>query len=637
MEDFAEEKAAFAEKICREAVFTLPLQRINQIKALIMKFVIRVLSTMAMAVSIAACVSDDNSLGVDDYSSFAWGNAGNEASLGELTSFSVALDATALSEEELIDETDEDYIENNTFSTTIGINFNGEGVEVSGEADGVSVAVDGADVVVTSSLKGVNYVLTGSTDDGMFKLYSDKKYQLTLGGVTITNSDGPAINLQSGKRAFVVLNEGTVNTLKDGTYYIDSEEDQKGTFFSEGELLFCGSGQLNVFSNTKNGIVSDDYIKFRPGNNIYVSSTSGHGIKANDSIVVKGGVVNVETSAQAAKGMKADLLVRINGGRTTLITTGNGEYDSEEGDTKGAAGVGSDADFEMNGGILYCMSTGSGGKGIKTDGLATFNGGTVRILTKGSTYSYSRASSKAKGIKADGAIAIGGGDIMVRTKGDSGSEGIESKSTITVTGGQTAVYSVDDAINSKSHMYLKGGNVFAWATSNDGIDTNGNLYVQGGTTVAYGTSSPECGVDANEEGGYRLIVSGGTLVAVGGGTSYPYSSSTQPSIVYGGSVSSGTTLALNGTANILAFTLQRSYNGTACFLFTSPNLSKGSAYSITSGATASGTDWYGLKTAANISSVGSAAAAVSSLASPYSTCGSSVGGMGGGMPGGGFR
>ncbi len=587
-----------------------------------------------MAAGLAACSSEDDS--VVDYVS---GSAvsGESASLGELTTFTIALDETALSEEETIDEMDEDYIENNTFGSTIGICFNGTSAAVNGEVSGVSIDVDGADVIVTSTVKGVNFVLSGSTSEGMFKLYSEKKYQLTLNGVSITNSDGPAINLQSGKRAYVVLAEGTVNTLKDGTYYAESEEDQKGTFFSEGELLFSGSGLLRVFSNTKNGIVSDDYIKFRPGNNIYVSSTSGHGIKANDENIVNGGVINVETSGQAAKGMKADLLVAINGGRTTLITTGNGEYDTSESDTKGAAGIGCDADFEMNGGSLYCMSTGSGGKGIKADGLATFNGGTIRVLTTGNTYSYSSSSSKAKGIKADGAIVVNGGDIMVRTTGDSGSEGIESKATITINGGQTAVHSVDDAINSASHMYLNGGNVFAWATSNDGIDANGNLFVNGGTTVAYGTTSPECGVDANEEGGYHLIISGGTLVAVGGGTSYPYSSGTQPSIVFGGSASSGTTLALNSSdANILAFTVQRSYNGTACFLFTSPNLSKGSAYTITSGATASGTDWYGLKTAASISSEGSSAATISSLASPYSTCGSSIGGMGGGggIPGG---
>lgn len=181
-------------------------------------------------------------------------------------------------------------------------------------------------------------------------------------------------------------------------------------------------------------------------------------------------------------------------------------------------------------------------------------------------------------------------------------------------------------------MYIKGGWIYTFATNNDGLDANGNLYIQGGTTVAYGTSSPECGIDANEEGGYHVYITGGTLVGIGGGTSYPYSSgTTQPSIVYGGTVSSGTTLALNSSsANILTFTMGRSYSGTTCFLLTSPSLTKGSSYTLYSGATATGTDWHGLITSATVSSTGSSVASVSSLSSPYSSVGSSTGGMGGG-------
>jgi hypothetical protein len=221
---------------------------------------------------------------------------------------------------------------------------------------------------------------------------------------------------------------------------------------------------------------------------------------------------------------------------------------------------------------------------------------------------------------------------MVRATGDSGSEGIESKSTLTINGGSTEVYAYDDAINSASHMYIKNGYIYTFAINNDGLDANGNLYIQGGTTVAYGTSNPECGLDANEEGGYHLIITGGTVIGIGGGTSYPNSSSTQPSIVYGGSVSSGTTIAVNDSKsnNILSLKMGRSYNGTACFLISSPNLTKGSKYTIYTGATATGTDWHGMITGATISSEGTSAATISSLSSPYSSAGSSSGGMGGG-------
>lgn len=608
-----------------------------------MKNVFRIMLIACMAIWVAGCSSDEEYF--SNWNDFYQGGVGStgsdqglSGSLGDLTAFTIETDQSSMSEAETVDTNDEDFIENNSFETTIAIAFNGSSATVSGEADGVVVEQDGADVVVTSTVKGINYILSGTTSDGMFKLYSEKKYQLTLNGVDITNGDGPALNLQSGKRAYVVVSDGTTNNLTDGTAYADSEEDQKGTLFCEGKLLFSGNGQLTVHSNAKNGIAADDYIKFRPGNNVYVTSASGHGIKANDSIIVNGGVINVETSALAGKGLKSDGQIVINGGRTTLITTGKGEYDSDERDVKGSAGIGTDSIFVMNGGELYCKSTGAGGKGIKADQQAYINGGTLRIITTGNTYSYTGSTCKAKGIKVDGDLSINGGDIMVRTTGDSGSEGIESKAAITINGGQTAVYSVDDAINSKSHLYLKGGNVFAWATSNDGIDANGNLYVQGGTTVAYGTSSPECGLDANEEGGYSVIITGGTLVAIGGGTSYPSSQSTQPSIVFGGQVASGTTVALNSSsANLLTLTMQRAFNGTACFLITSPSLTKGAAYAVYTDTSATGTDWYGLCTAATVSSIGSQTATVSSLSSPYSTCGSTSGGMGGGMPGGGRR
>ena len=182
--------------------------------------------------------------------------------------------------------------------------------------------------------------------------------------------------------------------------------------------------------------------------------------------------------------------------------------------------------------------------------------------------------------------------------------------------------------------FIKGGYIYACSINNDGLDANGNMYIEGGTTIAYGSSQPECGIDANEERGYSVIVTGGTLVGIGGGTSYPSSNSTQPSIVFNGNVTSGTTLALNGSSNILALTMNRSYNGSACFLITSPNLKKGSSYALYTGSTISGTDWHGLVSNATVSSEGTSVASVNSLVSPYSSCGNATGGMGGKMSGG---
>ena len=569
---------------------------------------------------------DSNSEGINT-------SSGSSSTTGELATFDIAIDKTtaeptAAAGAYYPDE--EDNLENNEFTTEVNIDLSNP---VAKTENGVEVTVSGGHVTANhGTTKKVCYVLSGTTANGSFTVVGEKKYAVRLNGASITNPDSAALNLLSDKRAYIILTEGTTNTLADGT-----NGSQKGALYCKGKLLFNGSGQLSVTGNTNNGIHSADYIVFNKGNNIYVKSTANHGVKANDGIFINGGILNVEVSAAATKGINCESHIIVNGGRTTVMTTGNGTYDSDDREAKGAACIKADSTFTINGGELLCKSTGKGGKGISTDQEFNMKDGTVKVITTGTTYSYGSNSTKAKGIKADGNITVDGGSIMVRATGDSGSEGFESKKAITINSGSVEVYSYDDAINSAYELTLNGGYTYAFAINNDGLDANRNLYVKGGTTVAYGTTQPECGIDANEEQGYSVIVTGGTLIGVGGGTSYPSSSSTQPSIVFGGSVTSGSTLALNnGDSNVLAFEMGRSYNGSACFLITSPSLKKGNSYTLYNGASVTGTDWHGLIASATLSSTGTSVASVSSLSSPYSTCGSTtggMGGMGGGMPG----
>ena len=530
------------------------------------------------------------------------GSTGSTASLGELTSFTIDVDSTALSESETIDASDEDYIENNTFGNEILIHYDGNTATVSGEVTGVSVAVSGGHVTVVSTVKGVRYVLNGSTSDGSFKIYGENKYALRLNGVSITNPTGAAINSQCKKRGYIEIANGTWNTLQDGTTYdTPTDEDMKATLFSEGKLLFCGSGHLKVFANCKGGITSDDYILFRPGNNIYVKNTTGNGIKANDAILMRGGVINVECSGAAAKGMKSEGYIQIDGGRFTAITTGNGEWDSDVNDVNGSAGIKCDSVLTVNGGSIYVKSTGQGGKGISCDDVMRFNGGTVKVITTGTVYSYGRYSTSPKGIKGDSDIYFSGSNVMVRATGGENSEGVESKSKIYITDGQVEVYSYDDAINAKSHIAVSGGSTFAYATNNDGIDSNGTIAISGGTLVGCGTTTPEEGIDCDQN---TFTITGGTVLGIGGTTSTPSSSSTQPvAIVGGSSLTSGTYIALAGNdgSNIFTFAVPRSYNSYT-LLVSSPSLTKGGKCTLTTGATVSGGNSFdGLVTGASVS------------------------------------
>ncbi len=288
----------------------------------------------------------------------------SDTSGDDLESFDIVFDTSVLNETEVIptDESDEsydDYIEHSTFDAQVTIRYSDGQATVTNPVAGVTVARNGAHVTVTSTVKKVEYVLTGSASDGSFKVYSDNKFKVTLDGVNLTNPTGAAINIQSKKRVFVVCNAGTTNTLVDGTSYTKTEgEDMKGCFFSEGQLIFSGSGTLEVTGKYKHGVCSDDYVRFRAGTNIKIATSASNGVKANDGIFIGGGVLNIEVTGNAGKGLSCDGDMLVSGGRTTIIISGGGVY--EDNDVSGCAGIKCDGVFTMDGGVLALKSTGSG-------------------------------------------------------------------------------------------------------------------------------------------------------------------------------------------------------------------------------------------------------------------------------------
>ena len=157
-------------------------------------------------------------------------------------------------------------------SENIYIDYQGNSVSVINpfSNNGVTVDTDGADVTVTAEAdtKDITYICSGTTSNGSLKIYSDKKFNLILNGLNLTNPVGPAINIQSEKSATVHLPFGTNNALTDGTAYDDppviggEEEDQKATFFSECKLTFTGAGSLavNSLGDDQHAICSDEEV-----------------------------------------------------------------------------------------------------------------------------------------------------------------------------------------------------------------------------------------------------------------------------------------------------------------------------------------------------------------------------------------
>lgn len=416
-----------------------------------------------------------------------------------------------------------DSISGTTFDRTIQIVFADGGAQVTGDMNS-TVTVDGNHVTVNNTTdEKVIYELSGRSQDGSVKLYSSKKQALVLDGLDLTSTRGAAINNQGKKKCFVVV-KGT-NTLKDAASYTSTpaDEDEKAAFFSEGQLIFSGDGTLTVTAQGKSGITSDDYVHFMESPVINVTSGAGHGIRGKDAVIISDGTVSVSVSANMKKGITSDSLVCINGGSTVINVSGSAAYDTEDAEYKGTAGIKADCLFEINAGSLYVTNTGTGGKGISGDMTGSFNGGYVKVVTKGSNYGQSSSnrygsgssnSVSAKGIKFDGNLFFNGGTVLVNCTAH---EGIESKGNITVTDGVVYSYSAaDDAMNSAGTFTIQGGYVCGYAVRNDGLDANGNFYIKGGTVYAIGTTQPEVAIDANTEGGYKLYVSGGTLIAIGG-------------------------------------------------------------------------------------------------------------------------
>lgn len=624
---------------------------------------------------LAACTSDpwsesSDGIVIDQTSSSSTASADSS---GNLLDFDITWDDiddndfTDATETVPTDETDdeyEDFLENSSFTSQVTIVYNGTSATVTNNVEGVEVTTDGAHVTVNSTVKAVEYVLSGSATNGSLKVYSEKKFQLTLNGVSLTSTIGAAINIQSSKRVFVVATDGTENTLTDASDYSSStvtDEDQKACFFSEGQLLFSGGGQLTVNGNYKHGICSDDYVFIHAGTSITIASAVKDAIHTNDKIVIGGGLLKITPSGDgldceegnidirggllkanitgtASKAVKAETDLSVTGGQMILLTSGDAEYDSDDQDISSSAGMKCGGNLTISDASISIKSTGAAGKGINCDGTFSTTSSTLKVITEGTQYIYGSLDSSAKGIKADGNLTINSGTVQVITSGGEGSEGIESKSILTINGGTIAIYAYDDCINATSSIVINDGYIYCYSSGNDGIDSNGTLTITGGFTVASGTTSPEEGIDCDQN---TFKITGGTLLGIGSTTSSPTSSAcTQRSVIYSSnSGTSGTllTIASSSGTHIMSYTIPRNYSGAMAVLFSSSSLTSGTSYTIyTGGSVSGGSTFYGL-TVGGTYTAGTTVSSFTSSSMVTTVGSSSSTGMGGngGMIGGG--
>ncbi len=343
-------------------------------------------------------------------------------------------------------------------ASTIYITYNGTSVTVTGDNKSY-VTTSGADVTVNTGTDtdSLLLILSGSTDDGSLLIYREKKFGLQLNGVSINNEDGPAINNQCGKSLYCKVVSGTTNTLTDGTDYTEQEYQQKGTFFSEGQIIFSGTGTLNITGTTAHALASDDYIIIDDDMTLNISCSTGNGIKINDGFWMNAGTVDIAVTGDGCRGIKCDSVTVINDGTLTIETAGDCLIETTDGvtDTTSAACIKSDYQVLVTGGTVTLSSSGDGGKGVNCDEDFVMTGGTFSAITTGDN-----EVGKPKAVKADGGITLSGGSFFAKVNKswacDNGSDSETYSERVTVSGTPSSTETVTvDGTTYTSPYYAK--------------------------------------------------------------------------------------------------------------------------------------------------------------------------------------
>ena len=454
------------------------------------------------------------------------------------------------------------------------------------EATGIgtdrNLTINGAEAVVNINMTG----------DGARGMKCDSTMTCTAGNIDI--------NCSGGDWAYSTVDTSSVKCAKADYAFILNGASMKCTTVKDEAVGVHSEGTV---------LVSDGTLTL---------NTYDHGIKSDYDMEITGGTITYNINGPASKALKSEGNMHISGGNISGTVSGGGETASDQ-TTSASAGIKCDYNVTIDGGTFDLKATGKGDKGMSIDGDLIINDGNIKVSTTGTRYGQSSSGgwpggggssssdkrSSPKGIKVDGNITINGGTITVSATGGEGSEGIESKKIMTINDGYVEVTSYDDALNSASHMYLKGGYVYAVATGNDAIDSNGNMYLSGGHVFCCGS---EEGLDANSEGGYKVYIQSGTnLMAIGGNMGAIESGASISQTCYKGSVSANKWLALYSGSNVSFAAYTPTFSGgggygpggggsssSKTIVVTAPSTPK-----LYTGVTASGTTFWNGKGATN--------------------------------------
>ena len=307
--------------------------------------------TAAMAAGIIAiftitgCAMPWQKAADDSSSNVSTVSAGNLSQSGE----------NALSLEFDSEDLDSSYNE----SECTKINLSGSGATVSGSG----VTVENGNITITSA---GSYIISGTLTDGSIKVNCSEKgtVRLILNGASISSSSTAPVVVEEAKKVLVTLSDGTTNTITDKTRQSVDDEDFSSAVYSKADLVFNGSGTLNVNAGYRNGIKSTDDLKVVSGT--FNITSNEDGIIGKDLLGIKDGKFTIKSGSD---GMKSTYDTDTSKGN--IVITG-GEFDIMASND----GIHCNEDILISGGNLTISS---GDDGVHADAALQVDGGTIAI------------------------------------------------------------------------------------------------------------------------------------------------------------------------------------------------------------------------------------------------------------------
>ena len=336
-----------------------------------------------------------------------------------------------------------------------------------------SVRIDGQTVTITQE---GTYEIAGTLDDGALIVESGEnaKITLVLGGVSIRNSTGAAIQIATADDVTIELAEGTTNVLQSGEEVdiataTESKEASGGALQSKADLKIKGRGSLTVLGYLNNGIHCTKDLKIKNGN---ISVTAlGHGIKGKKSVTVSGGTVTVTSGKD---GITSDETENEEKGFVTI-------EDGEIIITSAGDGVSAETTLTVTDGVISIISGGgSANAQQKTDNM--------RGWWDFDNSASDDDSASCKGLKAGKALVISGGSITIDAQDDA----LHTDGDMTISGGECILSTGDDGAHAALSLTVLGGKI-AVLTSYEGLEAN-QITLAGGDLDITATDD---GINAN--------------------------------------------------------------------------------------------------------------------------------------------